>query len=77
MKAVALLQATDPKAAAVESRRCRDELRKAASGSESRGSLEGPEDLKERLRVILETLTGHAVLAEACERLGVSAVALA
>jgi transposase-like protein len=34
--------------------------------------LEGPEDLKERLRVILETLTGACSLAEACERLGVS-----
>ena len=34
--------------------------------------LEGPEDLKERLRVILETLTGACSIAEASERLGVS-----
>jgi hypothetical protein len=34
--------------------------------------LEGPEELKRRLRVILETLTGECSIPEACERLGVS-----
>jgi transposase-like protein len=34
--------------------------------------LEGPEEMKERLRVILETLTGACSIPEACERLGVS-----
>jgi hypothetical protein len=34
--------------------------------------LEGPEDLKDRLRVILETLTGACSIPEACERLGIS-----
>jgi hypothetical protein len=34
--------------------------------------LEGPEELKERLRVILETLTGACSIPQACERLGVS-----
>jgi len=34
--------------------------------------LEGPEELKERLRVILETLNGSCSIPEACEKLGVS-----
>jgi transposase-like protein len=34
--------------------------------------LDGPEDLKQRLRVLLETLVGRMSVAEACERLGVS-----
>ena len=34
--------------------------------------LDGPEDLKWRLRVILETLTGRVSVAQACEELGVS-----
>ena len=34
--------------------------------------LEGPEDLKWRLRVILETLLGRVSVAQACEELGVS-----
>jgi hypothetical protein len=34
--------------------------------------LEGPEELKERLRVILETLTGACSIPQACERLGIS-----
>jgi transposase-like protein len=34
--------------------------------------LEGPQEVKERLRVILETLTGTCSIAEASERLGVS-----
>jgi transposase len=34
--------------------------------------LEGPENLKQRLRVILETLNGTCSIPEACERLGVS-----
>jgi len=34
--------------------------------------LEGPEELKERLRVILETLQGTCSIPEACERLGIS-----
>src|SRR5712692_1285165 len=33
--------------------------------------LEGPEDLKERLRVVLATITGEVGIEEACERLGV------
>jgi transposase-like protein len=34
--------------------------------------LEGPEDLKRRLRVLLETLSGRVSVAQACEELGVS-----
>jgi transposase-like protein len=34
--------------------------------------LDGPEDLKWRLRVLLETLVGHISVAQACEELGVS-----
>ena len=34
--------------------------------------LEGPEELKERLRVILETLNGTCSIPEACEKLGIS-----
>ncbi len=34
--------------------------------------LEGPEELKERLRVILETLNGSCSIPEACEKLGIS-----
>ena len=33
--------------------------------------LEGSEDLKERLRVVLATITGELTIEEACERLGV------
>ena len=34
--------------------------------------LEGPEDLKWRLRVLLDTLAGRVSVAQACEELGVS-----
>ena len=34
--------------------------------------LDGPEDLKRRLRVLLETLSGRVSVAQACEELGVS-----
>jgi transposase-like protein len=34
--------------------------------------LDGPEDLKRRLRVLLDTLTGRVSVAQACEELGVS-----
>jgi transposase-like protein len=34
--------------------------------------LEGPEDLKRRLRVLLDTLSGRVSVAQACEELGVS-----
>ena len=34
--------------------------------------LDGPEDLKERLRVLLDTLAGRVSVAQACEELGVS-----
>lgn len=34
--------------------------------------LEGPEDLKRRLRVLLDTLTGRVSVAQACAALGVS-----
>lgn len=34
--------------------------------------LDGPEELKWRLRVLLETLVGHISVAQACEELGVS-----
>ena len=34
--------------------------------------LDGPAELKRRLRVILETLTGRLSIAQACEELGVS-----
>lgn len=34
--------------------------------------LDGPEDLKRRLRVLLDTLAGRVSVAEACEALGVS-----
>lgn len=35
--------------------------------------LEGPQELKRRLRLILETLVGRLSVSEACEQLGVSA----
>lgn len=35
--------------------------------------LEGPEELKGRLKVLLQTLTGELTTMEACERLGVGA----
>jgi len=34
--------------------------------------LEGPEDVKRRLRVLMETLVGRKSVGEACEELGVS-----
>jgi len=34
--------------------------------------LDGPEDLKRRLRVLLDTLAGRVSVAQACEELGVS-----
>ena len=34
--------------------------------------LDGPEDLKRRLRVLLDTLAGRVSVAQACEALGVS-----
>ena len=34
--------------------------------------LDGPEDLKRRLRVLLDTLSGRVSVAQACEELGVS-----
>ena len=34
--------------------------------------LDGPEELKRRLRVLLETIVGGVSVAEACEQLGVS-----
>jgi hypothetical protein len=34
--------------------------------------LDGPESLKRRLRVILQTLTGEITIAQGCEQLGVS-----
>ena len=34
--------------------------------------LDGPEDLKRRLRVLLETILGSVSVAQACEELGVS-----
>lgn len=34
--------------------------------------MEGPEDLKRRLRVLLDTLSGRVSVAQACEELGVS-----
>lgn len=33
--------------------------------------LEGPEEAKQRLEVLLETLTGELSIAQACERLGI------
>jgi len=34
--------------------------------------LEGPEDVKRRLRVLMETLVGRKTVEEACEELGIS-----
>jgi transposase-like protein len=34
--------------------------------------LDAPEDVKEKLRTILETVTGETTVAQACEKLGVS-----
>ena len=45
-------------------------------GSAHVDSLDGPDELKQRLRVLLDTLSGTCTIDEACCKLGVSAARL-